>query len=671
VTAWAAILLGAPAWASAQPFLLVSTPADDSVVAIDLSNHTVAATVSLSGLPTGGAMSRSGRQLYASLSESNALAVCDIASGTVRTVPVGPGPFGVAVAARRVYVANAGGNTVSVVEPDAGTVVATLTVGDGPIALAAAGRRLYVANRGSGTVSVVDTSNHSTLATIPVGTFPSGLALHGRSGRLYVANFLDDTVSVIDTTTQSVLSTIPVVKRPRGLAVNATGQRLYVAGFEEGRIQVIDTSTGTPALEAPSGGHNPLDITLGPQGMRVYVAHLQETQGLTVLDAQTLAVIDAVDVPAGPMSFVGVAPRRPRARAGSGWLQAAQALFRQTRVVAGSALDRRRERRPDSEQALAEEVVILDTEFNPADWEATGGGEHHSNQEATGGNPGAWRRMQHFGPANVAHRLTRPGSAYDPSQGAILSIDVSWDRRLLAESVALEGFLVEQGGTIYRTTERALFLPAWQSDSRTGLVAEDFDNGSGGRPDFTANGGPLRFGYFRRTTTGQTLTHGIDNFQVTIHPQGTTLEGTLRFQQSLVVVHEDDALFITVLRIGGRLGAVSAEVRTERPDGSVQLDSVSWADGDDAPRSILIIGLDLPPDSGARTARLTLQNATGGAAIHPSEGRMSIAVIPLNWGPALEALYLRMLPLLAALSPYWLLALAIPAALAARRRRRA
>jgi hypothetical protein len=202
-------------------------------------------------------------------------------------------------------------------------------------------------------------------------------------------------------------------------------------------------------------------------------------------------------------------------------------------------------------------------------------------------------------------------------------------------------------------------------------MAEDFDNGSGGRPDFTEAGGLLRFGYFRRSTTGQTLGHGIDNFRVTIHPQGTTLEGTLRFEQSLVVVQENEAPFIRVQRIGGRLGAVSAEVLTERPDGGVQLDAVSWADGDANPRSVLILGLDLPPGAGARTARLTLQNAMGGAAIHPSVGRMSIAVIPLNWGTALEALYLRLLPLLGAFSPYWLLALAIPAAVAARRRRRA
>jgi hypothetical protein len=236
--------------------------------------------------------------------------------------------------------------------------------------------------------------------------------------------------------------------------------------------------------------------------------------------------------------------------------------------------------------------------------------------------------------------------------------------------VALEGFLVQQNNVIYRTTERAVFLPTWQSDSRAGLVATDFDNGSGGNPDFSTDGLPIRFGYFRRTTTGQTLGHGIDNFVVTVHPLGTNLAGTLGFEKALIVVRENDAPFVQVQRVGGTLGAVTAEVLTQRPGGDTQVDAVSWSDGDGSPRSLLILGLDLPAGAGARTARLTFQNVTGGAAVSSTRGNMSIAVIPLNWGPALELLYLRLIGLLSALSPAWLLALAVPAAFIARRGRR-
>jgi hypothetical protein len=97
------------------------------------------------------------------------------------------------------------------------------------------------------------------------------------------------------------------------------------------------------------------------------------------------------------------------------------------------------------------------------------------------------------------------------------------------------------------------------------------------------------------------------------------------------------------------------------------VDLVSWSDGDDAPRSLLILGLDLPAGAGARTARLTIRNVTGGASIHAARGRMSIAVIPLNWGPTLELLYLRLLGLLSSFTPAWLLVLAVPAAVAVRR----
>jgi YVTN family beta-propeller protein len=657
-----------PGLASAQPYTFVSTPASDTLAVVDLSSHTVVDTVPLGGgLPSDCAVGPHGARLYAALSESNALAMIDMASGALTTVPVGAGPTGVAVggSGRRVYVANTAGGTVSVIDPARALVVATIPVGDTPFDAVAGGRHVYVANWGAHTVSVIDVSTNAVVGAIPVGRFPAGLALHRATRRLYVANFFDDTVSVVDTGSLSVVSTIQVARRPRALAVDATGQSLYVAGFEDSRVQIVNTSTGTVATEAASGGLNPMDLMLGPDGTRLYVAHVQETQGLVVLDATALTAVTTVGVAAGPFAFAGLSATRPPETLGARWRAAARALAGAVRA-GGDRAASAAPRSPESRGV--EDVVIGDSEFALADWVVSGGGEHTTTQEATGGNPGAWRRTTHFGPANTAHVLIRPGAAYDPAQGAIQTVDVSWDRRLLAESVALEGFLVQQNGVIYRSTERALFLPNWQTDSRAGLVASDFDNGTGGQPDFTTDGSPIRFGYFRRTTTGQTLPHGIDNFVVTVHPLGTNLAGTLTFEKSLITVKENEAPFITVGRVGGTLGAVGAEVLTERPDGSTQVDVVTWNDGDASMRSVLILGLDLD-GSGARTARLRIQNPVGGVSIHSTRGVMSIAVFPLNWGPALELLYLRLLGLLSAFSPLWLLALAAPAVLAAWRSR--
>jgi hypothetical protein len=278
--------------------------------------------------------------------------------------------------------------------------------------------------------------------------------------------------------------------------------------------------------------------------------------------------------------------------------------------------------------------------------------------------------MVHSDPATSVHRLIRPGSGYAPAtQGAIGSIDVSWDRRLFVESIALEGFLVEQNGIVYRTAERAIFLPTWQSDRQTGLVASSFDDGSGGHPDFSASGSLLRFGYFRRTTVAGTIAHGIDNFAVTVHV-GSPGPGRLAFEKILETVEENGAPFITVQRLGGRQGAVTADLLIERPNGSTSTETFSWADGDDSPRSTLVIFLDLPAGSGARTARLALANPTGGATIHPSRGVLSIVVFPASWGPQLRALFLALQGLFAAFSPAWLLVLAVLVALAVRRSRR-
>ena len=89
-------LLLVPALASAQPYTFVTTPATGSLAVIDVTSDTVVGTVPLSGLPTGCAVGPYGARLYVALSQSNTLALIDMGSGSVTSVPVGAGPSGVA-----------------------------------------------------------------------------------------------------------------------------------------------------------------------------------------------------------------------------------------------------------------------------------------------------------------------------------------------------------------------------------------------------------------------------------------------------------------------------------------------------------------------------------------------------------------------------------------------
>ena len=86
------------------------------------------------------------------------------------------------------YVANLFGDNVSVIATATNTVVATVPVGAGPFGVAVNpnGAFAYVVNSFANNVSVIATATNTVVATIPVGDFPSFIAFPVRtSGPTY------------------------------------------------------------------------------------------------------------------------------------------------------------------------------------------------------------------------------------------------------------------------------------------------------------------------------------------------------------------------------------------------------------------------------------------------------------------------------------------------------
>lgn len=79
------------------------------------------------------------------------------------------------------------------------------------IALDRFARRLYVANAGSNNVSVIDMATGEARAHIVVGENPRGILLNRDNTLLYVHNALDGTLSMISTADFSVLDVLPIV----------------------------------------------------------------------------------------------------------------------------------------------------------------------------------------------------------------------------------------------------------------------------------------------------------------------------------------------------------------------------------------------------------------------------------------------------------------------------
>lgn len=190
-------------------------------------------------------------------------------------------------------------------------------------------------------------------------------------------------------------------------------------------------------------------------------------------------------------------------------------------------------------------VVFQDGEFAPGDWvtaaladPAAGGPTHAEGQAASGGNPGAFRRMSFAlsaGPSSLQTFNIAQTASYDPAvSGAIYSIDFAEDC-LVAGTVGPiayvdSGVLVEQGGrryaaraTGYCSTSAWAPVAAWSSLTAADFLLVDGTACAAGDacPDFSASGAPLKFGYVRGAALAAgkpagSIVHGIDNWKVTV-----------------------------------------------------------------------------------------------------------------------------------------------------------
>ena len=136
---------------------------------------------------------------------------------TVKTGIAGSSPSAIAVGEGAVWVANAGGNTVSRMLPETATTVSTINVGRQPSGIAVAEGVVWITDRGDDVVTRYDARLGSSL-NIAVGQAPIGIAVG--DGFVWVANSDDGTISKIEPVSRDVVDTIGVGGRPVGVLVS-------------------------------------------------------------------------------------------------------------------------------------------------------------------------------------------------------------------------------------------------------------------------------------------------------------------------------------------------------------------------------------------------------------------------------------------------------------------
>ena len=262
--------------------IYVANSASNTVSVIDRTTGAVG-TLFVMSTPTAVALSQDGRSLY--VAGNNAVSVIDTTwNWTISQVSTQGGQsYGLAVSpnGQRLYVTNAGNNTVSVLNTSQRMLrlVGNVSVGSAPagVAVSPDGAKVYVANQSGGTVSVINTADNTVVGSpIQVGANPFGVAVSPDSSRVYVSNMGSDSVSVINAAavTPSVVSTIAVGDQPRGLALSPDGGVLYAANGVD-TVSVINTKTGavmntvTVDSAAENNWHG---IAVSPDGRQIYVS---------------------------------------------------------------------------------------------------------------------------------------------------------------------------------------------------------------------------------------------------------------------------------------------------------------------------------------------------------------------------------------------------------------
>lgn len=287
-----------------------------SSIAPVLAAQGIIGSINVGSFPHVATVNPTTNRVYVANANGGDISVIDGSTKSVlTTIPVGTNPGGMAVNAttNRLYVAMGGNDSVSVVDTLSNSVVATTTVGSGPgfLAVNATTNRIYVPNLYSGNVSVIDGATNSVIATTTVGSGPVSAGVHTSNNTIYVANRSGGTVSVIDSTTNSVVTNITVGTNPNGIAVNEATNRVYVSNINSNNVSVINSLTNSVvATVTLAAGPGPGGLVVNPTTNRVYV-NSQQGNTVTVIDGVTNTIEQTIGGVGFP-STLGINPTTNR-----------------------------------------------------------------------------------------------------------------------------------------------------------------------------------------------------------------------------------------------------------------------------------------------------------------------------------------------------------------------
>jgi YVTN family beta-propeller protein len=222
-----------------------------------------------------------------------------------------------------VWVANSSTGLVAAFDATTGDVLATIPVGLTPTGLAVANEagKVYVADQGSDTVSVISKATMTLSGTIalpaPSGRKPDHVSTSPDGRFIYVAESGANVVDVIDTATDRIsarFSTGWPGSRTRAVISDPSGAVLYAMNRGNATLAstlvALDAETGQWQWQMPIAG-DAKEFLITPDGRIAIVTRAADSR-IQLIDLERRAVIQDLDL--GPNNYPGAVQLTPDGR---------------------------------------------------------------------------------------------------------------------------------------------------------------------------------------------------------------------------------------------------------------------------------------------------------------------------------------------------------------------
>jgi len=240
-------------------------------------------------------------KVYAVDPYGGAVVVFDAARQASSRIAVGASPVAIAVneATNRIYVANAGAGTVSVVDGESNAVTANVKVGDRPYAIAAnpATNKIYVSVAFGDAITVIDGATNSTTAG-KIGNADS-IAIDAKLDKVFLAGYEDTNLTLVDASPK-VVGKVAAGIHLWGLAVNEGTHTLYATRSGNAELVALDEVSGT--MKIVPVGRIPCVVAVNPTTNMIYVVnHGDDT--VTVVDGNQNVPVATLPVGSRPQGI--------------------------------------------------------------------------------------------------------------------------------------------------------------------------------------------------------------------------------------------------------------------------------------------------------------------------------------------------------------------------------